>query len=567
MIFITTNLFGGNYVNYGITFVSFTMKTTMRKFTLLLGTLVFVAALVAQPSREMPKKTTPPPTLPTNPAGSNTGAGAVRTRQNTPRTPQETNPPVRQPRPVPGPVYRPVPIYGAPPVIINNGDMGSSEIPQPNIDPAVKQRAMIAAGKDYVRDVLKTMNPEVQIFTLKDASRGGTIKGAKGFSVEFPPMAFIDEEGNPVLGEVDITLTEYNDYNDFAGAGLTTQTTDGQILETGGMINLEAKSGTHKLKLASGKEVTIRVPELKDQKGFQTFYGVRTENNTQWSLNPQDAASSDTAAAPTEFSIRMLPVRMAAGGKDANLQLWKNYQALHDFVNSRLVVKPAVREKIMKAGIPFVYTIKINSLGKITEVKPKNREVGQKTLISSLDNQIESILKDAPAVDVSELPTESTKTFDIMFATVGMKNGQVMSFRPAVVSEAPVNENAVNNNPDEKNVKEFAMKSSSMGMINCDRFTGDRSKDTLSYHFERADAVVYILIKDMRSMVQPTGTTGEYRMVGIPANREIRSVAVIYDDQGNVNIGIADGVSGNTKVEFTQKMPFNAENLKAALNP
>lgn len=537
----------------------------MKKQLSLLVILIISGLAIAQPSREMPKKTTGTTTTPTNPPGSNTGAGAVRTRQNTPRT--ETQPERRPaPRPVPGPVYRPVPVYVPPPVIMDgNGDPVNNANPTPNVDPAVKQRAMIAAGKSYVKDILTTMQPEVQVFTIKDAAKGGSIKGVKGFEVIFPALAFVDEEGNPVLGEVDVKMTEYNDYNAFAAAGLTTQTTDGQILETGGMINLEANSGSHKLSLANGKEVTIKVPDLNDKNGFRTFYGVRNENNTQWSLTPQQSAQSDTSV-PTEFSIRMLPVRMAAGGKDAHLQLWKNYQALHEFVNAKLIVKPAVRDNIKKAGIPFIYSIKVNAMGRITEVKPKNREKGEKTLISSLDGQIESILKDAPALDVSELPTESTRSFDIMFATVGMRNGQVLSFRPPVAMPAAA-ATEVNQNPDERNVREFSMQSSNMGMINCDRFTGNRSNDTLSYHFERADAVVYILIKDMRSMIQPYGANGDYKMVGIPANRQIRSVAVIYDDQGNVNIGIADGVSGNSKVTFTQMVPFNAENLKMALNP
>lgn len=539
-----------------------TKRKPMKKHLSLVLMTMLAGIALAQPSREIPRSN---PGSGSSSGSSSGSTGGVRERQNTPRSNENNSGGGSgrgQERP-PAPVY--VPVYTPPAVIYQGSGIPFDPNPAPAVDPAVRQRMMISAGRDYVKEMLSNMKPEVQVLKIKDAAAGGTVTGEKGFEVEFPPMAFVDADGYPVLGEVDVTLTEYNDFADFAAEGLTTQTTDGQIIETGGMINISASSGGRALQLAQGREITIRVPDLNDRNGFRTFYGVRGDN-WQWSTDPQQATDNADKEVPTDFTFRMMPVRFAKGGRPAEMGIWKNAQPLHEYVNSRLQVKPAVREKLLKAGIPFRYSIKINAMGQITEVTPMNRQKGQKTLISPMDAQIETILKEAPALDVSELPTEVTKTYEIMFMTVGARNGVPLAIRPPAPEMPATNEN-VNRDPNAANVGNFAMTASTMGMINCDRFTGNRSTDTLHYSFERADAMVYIMIKDMRSMIQPSGSAGEYRMTGIPAGRQLRSVAVVYDDEGGVNIKVADHESGNKKVEFTQTMPFSAENLRMVMRP
>ncbi|MBL7811436.1 MAG: hypothetical protein JNL57_04355 [Bacteroidetes bacterium] len=533
------------------------MKNITLSAFLLAG--IVASSFVQAQNKEIPSKK---PTVQNPPAGT---GGTPRSRTNIPESNSGKSGGTGEiPQRRPAPVYRP-PVYVPPPVYyptFGSQNTGGNTQTGNNSNPVqVSQRA---EAKRVVLELLKTIEPTPQAFKITDATKPSTFKGSKGFTVEIPAMAFVDQEGNPVLGEVEVKLTEYTDYGDFAAAGLTTQTTDGQILETGGMVNLEAFSGTDKLSLAQGKEVTIRTPELKDTKDFQTFYGVRG-NNVQWTTDAQAAQNADTIKAESDgYTIRMLPVRYAVNGKNVELALWKNYKPLAGYVNSKLEVNRSIREKILKAGIPFTYTIRVNAAGQITEVSPKNREAGEKTLISPLENDIREVLKGAPALDVADLPLETTKTFDILFVTAPNYIGtpSVLPRPPAIVSEMSKTETSASST----NVNEVALKSSGMGLINCDRFTQTSKKDTMTYHFDRADALVYIVVKDMRSMIQPSGSNGDYKMVGIPAGKEVRSVAVVYDDLGGVNMMVRDHEVKTGAITFTDVRPFSANNLKAALN-
>ena len=227
-------------------------------------------------------------------------------------------------------------------------------------------------------------------------------------------------------------------------------------------------------------------------------------------------------------------------------------------------IKQDIKSKILKAGIPFVYTIEFNAFGKIKSVVPKNMALTDKSLISPLNSKIMGILKDAPAFAMTEGNLVSNKPYDIVFATSKNYTGNEVNVVPTLQFPVKQNEN-VNTNPNENNVNEFTLHSSGLTKINADRLSGYNSTDTATFKFERADALVYIILKDMKSMISPSGANGYYSMTKIPANTEVRYVAVVYDDKGGVHIESKDTKFKSGKVTFDNNIPFNSQNLKQAL--
>ncbi len=489
---------------------------------------------------------------------------------NRPRGGTQTNtPPPPPPPPVPPQQNNPRPVM-IPPVLIPGGVMNQPGMPQGNMQTGpVKTPEQIArenkdAAKNQILREISVLNADIQTFEINDITKPFQVKGAKGFIVHFPEFAFVDEEGNTVLGEVQIKLTEYTSLSEFAAAGLSTMTTDGDILETGGMINIDAKSGDKNIKLAKGKEISITVPNADPNKGFQTFYGSGIEQ-VKWSTNPNQS-NADTDTMPFEgYTIKMLKPNGHAHGDNFTMAFYKNDESLESYVNSQLKVSKDVQKKILKSGIPFVYTIEFNALGKIKSVAPKNRELTDKSIISPLNSQIISILKNAPAFAMTEGNLMAGKPYDLIFATVKNYTGKQVVIAPPLSFPANKNNNAVNENPSENNVNEFTMKSSSLQKINCDRFSGYNAKDTSFFHFDRADALVYIVVRDMRAMISPSGANGDYMMTKIPPGTPVRYVAVIYDDMGNVSISAKEALFKQENVTFDTRLPFSSFNLKAAL--
>lgn len=523
-----------------------TMKKSVSTIAVL-GMLLLPVLVFAQP--EMPKKPAQRP---------QTGGAEGQVRKSESR-PSGNDRPVYYPRPA----YYPPPVY---PVQIPNSNGNNNVNTSPGTDNVAEINRAKALNKIY--EVMSEFRSPYQTFDIKDVTREFEIVGEKGFRIVFPELAFVDADGNVVLGEVEVKLTEYTSNTEFAEAGLTTLTTSGELLETGGMINLEASSGGKKVQLSPGKEVTIEVPDLKNQEGFRTFYGSGTDMIT-WSTEP-NVTNTDSADRPFDgYTIKMLKSSQSINGNAAQFVIFKNWKPLDEYINENLKVSKDVKDQIKKDGIPFIYTIECNAVGKIKSVKPKYPEYSKNTLISEIQSQIKGLLMDAPPLALNDGNLENGKSYDLVFATA--KN-YISGNGPLFIS-APLNNNPkeaptareTNVNPNAENVSSFAMNSSQLTKINCDKFSGSASKDTQTFHFERADALVYIVFLEQRSLIQPKGSNGHYEMHKVPTGSLVRYVTIVYGDDGSIRMGTLEERTKNGKVDVPATSEFNAEALKAAL--
>lgn len=86
-----------------------------------------------------------------------------------------------------------------------------------------------------------------------------TLRSAKGTLLVVPANAFVFEDGTAPTAEVDIILQEAYDPSDFILHNLTT-TSDGRVLQTGGMLSINAQSAGKELRLADGMTITVSIP-------------------------------------------------------------------------------------------------------------------------------------------------------------------------------------------------------------------------------------------------------------------------------------------------------------------
>ena len=122
--------------------------------------------------------------------------------------------------------------------------------------------------------------PVKQFQTFKiDPTKSNTITGAEGTIIDFPANAF-DTKSKEI---VEIKLQEFYKLSDMVFANLTTQTAGGELIETGGMVNIEAYQGDGKLNLAEGKTIDLKFPYENKKEGMQTFLGQKDERgNVVW---------------------------------------------------------------------------------------------------------------------------------------------------------------------------------------------------------------------------------------------------------------------------------------------
>lgn len=133
-----------------------------------------------------------------------------------------------------------------------------------------------------------SIRPTIQLFKI-DNNRPNKIVAANGTEVLVPAECFTKPNGDKVR-EVQIEIVEAFSLSDFISSGLTTLS-NGQLLMSNGMIFLNAKSGNENLQLINGTSLTVSMPTMTDNRGFQLFSG----NGENWNL--------DTSMTKTDYSI------------------------------------------------------------------------------------------------------------------------------------------------------------------------------------------------------------------------------------------------------------------------
>ncbi len=134
-------------------------------------------------------------------------------------------------------------------------------------------------------------------FTLKQ-SGANSITTDNESIINIPPNAFTTLDGKAVDNKnVKLTVIEVNTAMDAIINKVLTMSGD-KLLETGGMMKIEAYSNGSPLQLAPNKEINIQIPVIKAASDMQVFEGVADANGMI------DWRNTGNSFAPTSLEIR-----------------------------------------------------------------------------------------------------------------------------------------------------------------------------------------------------------------------------------------------------------------------
>ncbi|MFM9985699.1 MAG: OmpA family protein [Flavobacteriales bacterium] len=164
--------------------------------------------------------------------------------------------------------------------------------------------------------------------TFINHEKGDIIRGEKGTEIYIPSKSFLRPDGSAPQGDVRIELNEFYDIKDCLKSKLTT-TSNGQLIESGGMVFLEAFDETGKLDLTSDAalKIVFKTQESGLEEGMQVFNGKVENGIMNWvpSKKPEMAKPIKAPSSATASSIEDLPlslfgiqnVEVISGGRES----------------------------------------------------------------------------------------------------------------------------------------------------------------------------------------------------------------------------------------------------------
>ena len=127
-------------------------------------------------------------------------------------------------------------------------------------------------GKEIAPEDLAGNTLENQFFTIK-GDQDTVIQTKDGILFAIEAGTFINEDGEAIDGEIKVAVKEALKVDDILSSGLSTVTTSGEQLETGGMFSINAVADDEVLTIHPQKGIFTQVPTDEKKSGMSLWQG------------------------------------------------------------------------------------------------------------------------------------------------------------------------------------------------------------------------------------------------------------------------------------------------------
>ncbi len=387
---------------------------------------------------------------------------------------------------------------------------------------------------------------EAQVISF-NASEDYQVILKEGTEISIPANAFINSKTQKeVTGKVSLEVTEYYKLSDMLLADLSTKSHD-QILETGGMLYIEAKKNNSNLKLKPGKELEI-VFNNKGKKNMQLFNGDKIDGVMNWYLPESiDILLSQSKSISQEVSL--------SSEYYENTGSYSNFELL-DVVPRHPNCEPGDNEQLKQCFneeiTKFVARKFRHEIGERLNLTTKENiyvsfEIDRRGNIGKIEARSKYDALAAEAIRVLELfpkvvPGKKNSRyvavkyrFPIAYRIFGSENSTSVTrtSRMIVQQDSALiigNKREVQKEIEEKSISEisksdlerYTLLTTQLGWINCDRFTNSR-KNKIRYNINISnaeDANVKLIFKSISSILPSRASNGFYDFGLVPVNEE-----------------------------------------------
>ncbi len=359
----------------------------------------------------------------------------------------------------------------------------------------------------------RAIDKPVQSFNLP-VSKDTLLTCREGTTLRIPANAFVSvKTGEPVTGAVAFRVKEYFAIGDALLANLSTMTKS-DLLETGGMVYLEATANGEACALKEGAAVRIGFPYREKKAGMQLFNGRRENGTMQWEAAAQPAPDAPDALqgieAETVFQVVEQMPAFRGGVRKLQEYIAKNLR----------YPRSAVSRNVQ--GSVFVGF-----------VVGRNGEIEETRILKGVDPDLDAealrVMNGMPRWNPGK---QSGKTVKVRYSLPirftlgdGMATPSDSLYRNGFEREI---DDATVGTADLYDVDRYLFSASRLGWINCDRFyayTGPRT-DYFVNLGQATNVDVKIVFDAFNAIMTGAMHKDRYYFRGVPVGEKITIVAL-----------------------------------------
>lgn len=418
-----------------------------------------------------------------------------------------------------------------------------------NPDPAVPVFNTIATQQSHnsIEKMLHKEAPQKQKFTA-NITEPIVVNCEQGTVLKFEPNVFVYADSKlPVTEPVEIQVTEYLDYASILFSDLST-TSGKEILETGGMIYVEAVSNGRACEIKDGEYYEIELPAEINKDKMQLFYGQSKDGKIDWyAANRGSYMESQNYNTAQNWADNKIPVitKPAYDG---------GYEAMYAYLNKRVYFPDWTQNIELKAKCYVNFML--NTKG---EVKKVFTSATKKTYA---DKDVVAAFKDMPAWKVPQsMKKGDVKRLIVPINLEWVKNPSKMPVKLKVESKPEGEQFNATFETDK-----YLMSSAKLGWINCDRFVDKPVRTELFVQVDSTyDATVRIVFKNYKTVLGGLRYTKGFTFANVPMGEEVTIIAM-RNNNGHYELAMKDCLITGLPIKDLEFIPADKEMMETKFN-
>jgi hypothetical protein len=433
-------------------------------------------------------------------------------------------------------------------------------------------------------DVLANLAPASKAFEI-DPTEETLLNGDKGTVVYIPGDAFQFEDGTSPTGAISIEIKECYSLADMIAENLHT-TSGPRILETAGMIYLNATANGKRLSIKDGKAVVVGFPKGDQSKEMDLFYDFALNDTAStwvpdyrmYEAEAMKTAQADSTAGEGYDAITIkYPIEMTddlfdygfgfSGGTGTffELPLAGQNRTILDYIDDPTTIADSIARKFVKNGWRVHYQLNIDKNGKMTNLIVENDDYTKHNAFAL--KVVKDYFENAPAFDLSidSIKVDHDRTYSL--GITGSKRLNQERFKKKFRAQYSQYTTQAIQKMDKDELEYYLFSATNMGWINCDRFWNiDEEKKTnfVVTTPGSQDTKVQIVFKDINSLMTGTYQGGQYVFNNVPLGRQIKVIGISYAN-GKPTLGAAETTIGKAGFELTAFKEFSLDDLEKEL--
>ena len=439
---------------------------------------------------------------------------------------------------------------------------------------------------EIINKVYSELSPKDSVYTtihIIDSKENQFLKGNSGAYIFIPANAI----NNPNDRRVAIIIKEYFSNSSMINSNLST-TSNGKLLETGGMINLIAKADGENLKLKDNEHITVLFPKLNKNK-FQLFYGeLNSIKNINWTPALIDKTKFEKDSSKIVKEQNLVTYRMAGfvnafvnptlkdgsdylGLRSFDLKLKDNSIAIDKFeeiLDSTYSPEECKQIHEFYKGSDYSsifqgFRCDVTIDGICSNFSDYNEyNAGEYILndtIKTIMNKLYTAVKKMPPFDFSQYNLTKDREIYANFQIAGIREFDQERFLRSMYFK----------NSDEINIKVSrynVFNSLKLGWLNCDRFYETKSpKINFKVATKEIDVEVYLKFENFNGIMKGRKEGKYFYFENVPIGEKVKIIGLSYIDN-KLRLAILDSLISEKIVTLKGFKPFRLEELDKELN-